>query len=148
MTYACIGCNCGSALGIAIRACLLASFLLLPSLALSAKTCYTPGGEDINGPFSTPTNSTYRPCNPTDGTVSVCCATWDTCMPNGLCWNNAYHIWWRESCTDPHFTDPNCVKLFVSEKHGRLSPCRFTLFLQGKIELPAKHVLYFRHHGI
>ncbi|KIW78767.1 hypothetical protein Z517_08606 [Fonsecaea pedrosoi CBS 271.37] len=97
----------------AIQACWMV-FSLLLRLAISSKTCYTPAGEDTNGPYSTPQNSTYQPCNPTDGTVSMCCASWDTCMPNGLCWNEAYHIWWRESCTDPDFTDPNCVKLFTN----------------------------------
>ncbi|OAL26438.1 hypothetical protein AYO20_10106 [Fonsecaea nubica] len=101
----------------AVQACWMVFFLLL-RLAISSKTCYTPAGEDTNGPYSTPQNSTYQPCNPTDGTVSMCCASWDTCMPNGLCWNEAYHIWWRESCTDPDFTDPNCVKLFTNITGG------------------------------
>ncbi|KIW32223.1 uncharacterized protein PV07_03783 [Cladophialophora immunda] len=104
----------------AVQACWMVFFLSL-RLAVSSKTCYTPAGEDTNGPYSTPQNSTYQPCNPTDGTVSMCCASWDTCMPNGLCWNEAYHIWWRESCTDPDFTDPNCVKLYTNITGGTVA---------------------------
>jgi len=99
-------------------AVLLVLLLLSVGPALSFKTCYSPGGDNRNGPYDTPSNSTYLPCNPTDGTASMCCATHDTCMPNGLCWNNAYHCWWRESCTDPDFTDPNCVKLFIDQDEG------------------------------
>ena len=36
----------------------------------------------------------------------------DTCLPNGLC-QNAENTW-RESCTDPTWQAPECLKLFVN----------------------------------
>lgn len=38
--------------------------------------------------------------------------TADTCLPNGLC--QAPVDTWRESCTDPTWQAPECVKLFVN----------------------------------
>lgn len=101
-----------------IVAYLMLAMLLWSGMA-SCWTCYKPGGTDRNPPNSTAETATYRPCDARDGVVSMCCATWDTCMPGGLCWNEAYQIWWREACTDPEFRDPNCVKLFLDVQTGR-----------------------------
>lgn len=87
----------------------LASFLLFRSLL--AWNCYRPSGELITDP-------NYVPCNPTaaeqTGGASMCCnvnrATFpDTCLSNGLCQNGGDTF--RDSCTDPTWQSPGCVKL-------------------------------------
>ncbi|CAI4213252.1 unnamed protein product [Parascedosporium putredinis] len=45
--------------------------------------------------------------------ASMCCnvGTGDVCRDNGLCFNPSVEHLWRESCTDPTWKDPACVKL-------------------------------------
>ncbi len=58
----------------------------------------------------------YAPCDQ-EANVSMCCRTnnggSDVCLPSGLCRNG--NIYWRESCTDPTWTDPACIKLFLND---------------------------------
>lgn len=99
------------------------TLLLLPSLISTtlAWTCYTPAQQDRNYNLNPPT---YEPCNKT-AAVSMCCATGpgraeeerDTCIDSlgaQLCYNKYYNNYWRESCTDPTWKDPACIKLFVN----------------------------------
>lgn len=76
------------------------------------------------------TPSIYAPCNQ-NTEFSMCCrtggGTTDYCMPNGLCINTVQNPWveiWRESCTDPTWKSPFCLKAFdgcsgVSQSFGR-----------------------------
>jgi len=92
---------------------------LLPLCLLftfTAATCYYPDGSPItpdNHPHDV--NSTdYQPCNSDTSSFSMCCATnrpvkGDTCLSNGLC-HNGYGEYWRESCTDPTWSSPFCLK--------------------------------------
>jgi hypothetical protein len=93
-----------------------------PSLTIamaSTKTCYMPNGESRNGHINVTEGWVYAPCDNT-ADVSMCCAigpgradgTQDTCLENGLCQNN--QLLWRESCTDPTWEDPACIKLFLN----------------------------------
>ena len=86
-------------------------------------SCYTPAGRNINTDIYNVTDlSLYAPCN-TTAPFSMCCAIGpdrggpDTCLENGLC-HNAYYgnkdQTWRESCTDPTWKDPACIKLFLN----------------------------------
>ena len=85
-------------------------------------TCYARNGTAI-------TSDTYQPCNQVNLEFSMCCNTNtdptaktsfapDICLPNGLCenWvtfphdNSTPTLHWRESCTDPTWQSPFCLK--------------------------------------
>jgi hypothetical protein len=103
-------------------------FVLLYSLStlithISAN-CYWPNGTDrnvaANASYPGSADEYYAPCNP-DATASMCCAigparqgSADVCASNGLCLSPDGTIWWRESCTDKSWRDPNCVQLYVN----------------------------------
>ncbi|KAL8775733.1 MAG: hypothetical protein Q9194_003682 [Teloschistes cf. exilis] len=84
------------------------SQLVLP---LVAATCYFPNGTDRNIGLSA---ELYHPCNGGDRN-SMCCRTRDDdwCRSDGLCLNFQHGEVWRESCTDPTWRSPECVKLCV-----------------------------------
>lgn len=73
-------------------------------------TCWTPTLTDRNAGLS---QTSYFPCNAT-ADVSMCCATWDRCLPNGLCQNMDTAQYWRESCTDPTWTSSMCIHLYLN----------------------------------
>lgn len=104
--------------------------LLLSSLLFSSAvsaSCYFPNGKDQNIGVQADQGITYRPCNP-DAKHSMCCAPWDTCTPDGLCQSGYDGNTWRDSCTDPTWKSPSCVKLCVSG-FGQLTPySRLRLF--------------------
>lgn len=84
--------------------------------------CYTPDGSDINKIWKVEDGDLYAPCN-TSAPVSMCCAIGpnrtnpDVCISNGFCHNAFFgdkDQTWRESCTDPTWKDPACIKLFVN----------------------------------
>ena len=52
----------------------------------------------------------YRPCD-SGSEFSMCCATFDQCRPDGLCFSGWDGNIWRDGCTDPTWKSPNCVKL-------------------------------------
>lgn len=91
------------------------AFLSL-SFTASAQNCFVPNGTDRNLGLS---ESYYQPCGSGSSVdqYTMCCATFrqapDTCMKNGLCANNETgpHLVWRESCTDPTWKSPSCIKL-------------------------------------
>ncbi|KAF2828168.1 hypothetical protein CC86DRAFT_369295 [Ophiobolus disseminans] len=92
--------------------------LLLGICALAYAKCYAPNGVDRN--TLTPNQAEeYKPCN-TTAEHSMCCAIGrssssgapDTCESGGFCSNGA--LFWRESCTDPTWKSPSCIKLFVN----------------------------------
>jgi hypothetical protein len=100
----------------------LPSALILTLVGHSSAACYTPEGLDRNAMFNASEGYLYAPCNNV-AAVSMCCAIGpgriadgnaDTCIPGGLCYNPGSDIYWRESCTDPTWEDPACIKLFVN----------------------------------
>lgn len=76
-----------------------------------AATCYFPNGTDRNIGSSA---EIYRPCDG-GGKHSMCCRTMDhdRCRSDGLCLNFQHNEIWRESCTDPTWQSPECLKLCV-----------------------------------
>src|SRR5271163_3436544 len=100
----------------------LPSALILSLVDRSSAACYTPEGLDRNEMFNASEGYLYAPCDNVVP-VSMCCAigpgrvadgTADTCIPGGLCYNQGANLYWRESCTDPTWTSPACIKLFVN----------------------------------
>lgn len=95
--------------------------LQLPGLCSAA--CFTSNGTNVNTLIGYPDDGIYAPCKNTTNGASMCCATGiyrgsrDNCYEDGsgLCYNKnvgpTVHFW-RESCTDPTWRDPACVKLF------------------------------------
>jgi len=78
-------------------------------------TCYHPDG--------TSAHVDYKPCN-TNGNVSMCCHlgvsnnNGDACGSGptyGLCGITGPQLW-RESCTDPTWKDPACLKFCLDDK--------------------------------
>lgn len=86
--------------------CSLILLLLTPH---ASADCFYPNGTSRNGNI-TGAAAPYKPCF---SGVSMCCSTvFDTCERDGLC-SDGTNLW-RESCTDPTWQSPNCVKLCVS----------------------------------
>ena len=104
---------------------------LIATIDLTTASCYTPNGTDINAYNNVPDLYLYAPCNKT-AKVSMCCAIGpgrgdDHCFADGsgLCWNPAGAngtINWRESCTDPTWRDPACVRLFIHPETSESTP--------------------------
>jgi len=91
------------------------SFLLIlvaSKIRLSQAQCYYPNGT-LNP------SSEYSLCN--TGTTQMCCAqnrqNPDSCSKSGICFggtnDDGSRALWRESCTDPTWKSPNCLKLCV-----------------------------------
>lgn len=100
----------------------LLSILILSLVGHSSAACYTPEGLDRNVMFDASDGYLYAPCDNV-AAVSMCCAIGpgrvaagnaDNCIPGGLCYNERANLYWRESCTDPTWEDPACMKLFVN----------------------------------
>ena len=85
--------------------------------ATADATCYAPPvGDETTGAAQAPQ---WTSCN-SDAAESMCCRTEtitggldETCMPNGLCRKNTDDplSLWRESCTDPTWNSPACLRL-------------------------------------
>lgn len=123
----------------AILATFLSFFALLP--VYTTATCYFPDG-------SIQSSDIYQPCKSgsnADG-FRMCCGTNrdlagnvpnDTCRPDGLCdyisVSNGVNQTWRESCTDPTWDSPNCIKFCLdginekfnsrSKDDAEVTPC-------------------------
>ncbi|KAF3308191.1 hypothetical protein TWF173_001659 [Orbilia oligospora] len=106
----------------------LLSFLFSFSFYTVARTkasdtprCYYPDGRLRN-------STDYQPCNNVVGQHSMCCALanrgsgGDLCLPNGLCSaftaDGSQTALWRESCTDPTWEDPACLKICLMKGKG------------------------------
>jgi hypothetical protein len=63
-------------------------------------------------------SSDFSPCssNASDPLHTVCCASWDTCLPIGLCQANKgdYSIW-REGCSKQNWDEGGCQELCSNE---------------------------------
>lgn len=98
--------------GSAFGGSFLLSIIILGIFSSSAHgTCYVPNGTDRNAGLSA---EVYLPCDPGDE-HSMCCASNrsvpDKCRSDGLCLSGNDGIVWRESCTDPTWKSPSCIKL-------------------------------------
>ncbi|KAJ0285246.1 hypothetical protein COL940_003663 [Colletotrichum noveboracense] len=87
--------------------------------AIASAQCYLPNGTN-RASTSDVGKNTYKPC---DGNGhSMCCNTYtgDVCR-DGFCWNESGRVLWRESCTDPTWQSPKCLKLCIdSSISGRV----------------------------
>lgn len=86
-----------------------------PSRVFAATSCYRPNGTDVNAVYRAQfLKPVYEPCNAGDE-HSMCCAMQrnipDKCRSDGLCLNEFKNLVWRDSCTDPTWKSPHCVKL-------------------------------------
>lgn len=84
---------------------------IFPSKTFAA--CYKPNGIDVNEQLNL---DDYQPCDGGDD-ESMCCALNrlypDKCRSDGLCSGYRYPdiAIWRDSCTDPTWKSPKCLKL-------------------------------------
>ncbi|KAF0321318.1 Transmembrane alpha-helix domain protein [Colletotrichum asianum] len=97
-----------------------APFIFLAAVAAGITavhgTCFVPNGtnrNDINDSHF----DTYEPC--ASSGHAMCCniKNGDKCEANGLCWNKVDIKFWRESCTDPTWESPKCLKLCISDDY-------------------------------
>ncbi|KAH9228255.1 hypothetical protein K456DRAFT_1729528 [Colletotrichum gloeosporioides 23] len=79
-------------------------------------TCFVPNGTDRHA-LTNIENNRYEPCE--GNGHSMCCnvVSGDKCQADGLCWNEGGRLTWRESCTDPTWQSPKCVKLCISDDY-------------------------------
>ncbi|CAO2649748.1 Nn.00g010400.m01.CDS01 [Neocucurbitaria sp. VM-36] len=78
----------------------------------------------------TETTSDYSPCSgdASNPMSTVCCATWDTCLPNGLC-QSFDKVIWRESCTKQNWDEGGCQEICSNEREAqrndniKVTPC-------------------------
>ncbi|KAL8765834.1 MAG: hypothetical protein Q9209_007193 [Squamulea sp. 1 TL-2023] len=95
----------------------LTTIILFLVTSVSA-TCFLPNSTDRNTIWDAH-GSDYQPSgfgSPIDD-FQMCCATNNRAIPDtprkdGLCQN--VNVTWRESCTDPTWTSPSCVKLCIT----------------------------------
>ena len=74
--------------------------------------CYFPNGVDMKESTFQPAPD-YSPCN-TGGEHAMCCARWDTCRFDGLCFTSfGSKEVFRDGCTDRTWKSPSCVKLCI-----------------------------------
>lgn len=99
-------------------------FLLCAAVSDAQSTCYRPDG--VAAPAS------YQPCN-TTAPASMCCniGYGEACNSIiGLCGSSS--ALWRESCTDPTWQAPECLRLCItgpSKSMGRVlnNGCRVSI---------------------
>lgn len=81
----------------------------------ASATCYYPNGSDANAYLP---QDEYQSSDGGDK-FSMCCALNKSrpnlCRSDGLCQSTIDQFIWRESCTDPYWKSPSCIKLCV---HG------------------------------
>lgn len=84
--------------------------------AVASAQCFLPNGTEQNGVEGVGKNS-WKPCGSSGH--GMCCNTFsgDTCQ-DGLCWNPIGKVYWRESCTDPTWQSPKCLKLCIDSNKG------------------------------
>lgn len=93
---------------------LIASLIAVTHIPSIFADCFSPNGTDRSINF--PKGQRWVPCNKSwsSSNHSMCCneASNDVCQENGLCLSPT-GLLWRESCTDPTWSSPNCLKLCV-----------------------------------
>lgn len=96
---------------------MLRHFCFLFTLASFAESaCYWRNGTQNPSPD-------YEPCSTdlSNPLHTVCCAKWDTCLPNGLCQSGFDQDFWRETCTKKNWDEGGCQELCSNEvcTHGK-----------------------------
>ena len=104
-------------------------FAYLSWCARVSATCYYPNG-------TADSTRGQSPCHTGNGLHSMCC--WmdttdtpthpapDSCRSDGLCVPADNQGLWRNTCTDPTWQDPACVKLCITGT-STAPPCDFFL---------------------
>jgi hypothetical protein len=110
--------------------------LLLPTYALvqtATGTCYFRNGTAQPDPA-------YAACSNQSANAlsTVCCASWDTCLPNGLCQSSLNQLVYRESCTIRNWDDGGCQELCSNEVGWRdlRTEARLTKDSANRKEIP------------
>ncbi|OAL57498.1 hypothetical protein IQ07DRAFT_582657 [Pyrenochaeta sp. DS3sAY3a] len=78
----------------------------------------------------TATTADFSPCSldASNPMSNVCCARWDTCLPNGLC-QSFDDVIWRETCTKQNWDEGGCQELCSNERdiqrndNIKVTPC-------------------------
>jgi hypothetical protein len=100
---------------------------LLSFVRLSTAGCYWPDRTDRNLVYDNSNNlsistQNYQPCPADPGqSYSMCCASWNECTSNGLCYDPTNKLYWRESCSDISWESSACIKLFINDT-GEFNP--------------------------
>ena len=100
---------------------------LLSFIRLTTAGCYWPDRTDRNIAYDTlynlsQTTENYQPCPANPGqSYSMCCASWNECTSNGLCYDPTNKLYWRESCSDISWESSACIKLFINDT-GEFNP--------------------------
>lgn len=94
----------------------------------------------------TATTSDFSPCSADtkDPMHTVCCASWDTCLPNGLCQSNrdkGAKTIWRETCTKRNWDEGGCQELCSTEVCLQRSG-NFPIGIERVTETCAERLLY------
>lgn len=98
-----------------MRLGIAAELVALAGIVAGQGKCFVPNGTNRHDLANIGGNK-YEPCEG-DG-HSMCCNTvsGDKCQPNGLCWNEGARLTWRESCSDPTWQSPKCLKLCIHDE--------------------------------
>lgn len=112
--------------------------------------CYYPNGIDMAESDTIEPLGDYAPCN-SGNEHSMCCARWDTCRSDGLCysnWNGGKHEVFRDGCTDRTWKSPSCVKLCLDGKCKQSSSSKprfrevwYSLMLIKPFKYPIKQLV-------
>lgn len=86
-------------------------FILFILFSTVIADCYFPNGTNSNIGLS---SELYQACGGGDKHSMCCRMGRDQCRDDGLCSNYQRNEIWRESCTDPTWRSPSCVKLCVT----------------------------------
>lgn len=80
--------------------------------------CFVPNGTNRHD-LTNANIQRYASCE-SSGHGMCCNIAGDKCQADGLCWNEEHKQLWRESCTDPTWESPKCLKLCVTDDYGKL----------------------------
>ncbi|KAK1703886.1 hypothetical protein BDP67DRAFT_220025 [Colletotrichum lupini] len=77
--------------------------------------CFVPNGTNRHD-LTNANIQKYASCE-SSGHGMCCNIAGDKCQADGLCWNEEHKQLWRESCTDPTWESPKCLKLCVTDDY-------------------------------
>ncbi|KAK7439273.1 hypothetical protein Landi51_11250 [Colletotrichum acutatum] len=73
--------------------------------------CFVPNGTNRHD-LTNANIQKYASCE-SSGHGMCCNIAGDKCQADGLCWNEEHKQLWRESCTDPTWESPKCLKFYM-----------------------------------
>ncbi|KAF6841442.1 hypothetical protein CPLU01_00573 [Colletotrichum plurivorum] len=98
-----------------MRGLLLIALSALAGTVVGQGACFVPNGTNRHD-LTNANIQKYVACD--SGGHSMCCnRAGDKCQPDGLCWSEEHRQLWRESCTDPTWQSPKCLKLCISDEY-------------------------------